>query len=84
MWKSNLNMILVIDDPRFVLMEECPPSPTRNASRIVRDAYDCWTKANNKARIHLLWIMSDIVSKKYETMVNARQIMDLIQEMFKE
>ena len=34
-WKSNLNTILVIDDLRFVLTEECPPNPNSNANRTV-------------------------------------------------
>ncbi|TYK27179.1 gag/pol protein [Cucumis melo var. makuwa] len=81
-WKSKLNMILVIADLRFVLMEECPPFPTKYASQGVRDAYDCWTKANNKARLHILASMSDILSKKHEIMVTARQIMDSLREIF--
>ena len=43
-WKLKLNMILVITNLRFVLMEKCPPFPTQNASKIVRDAYDRWTR----------------------------------------
>lgn len=40
MWKSNLNMILVNNDLHFVLMEKCPPSPTRNAFQIASNAYE--------------------------------------------
>ncbi|KAA0067449.1 gag/pol protein [Cucumis melo var. makuwa] len=75
-------MILVITDLRFVLMEECPPFPTKYASQSVRDAYDRWTKANDKARLHILASMSDILSKKHEIMVTTRQIMDSLREMF--
>ena len=71
-WKSNLNKILVNNDLRFVLMEECPHSPARNASQNVRDAYNRWTKANNKVRVYLVSSMFDILSKKHETMVIAR------------
>ncbi|KAA0046802.1 gag/pol protein [Cucumis melo var. makuwa] len=71
-WKSKLNMILVIVDLRFVLMEECPPFPTKYASQSVKDAYDRWTKANDKAHLHILASMSDILSKKHEIMVTAR------------
>ena len=39
-WKSNLNTILVIDDLKFVLIEEYPPNLSSNANRTVRDAYD--------------------------------------------
>ncbi|TYJ96908.1 gag/pol protein [Cucumis melo var. makuwa] len=61
-------MILVIADLRFVLMEECPPFLTKYASQSERDVYDRWTKANDKARLHILASMSDILSKKHEIM----------------
>ncbi|KAA0026005.1 gag/pol protein [Cucumis melo var. makuwa] len=75
-------MILVIAELRFVLMEECPPFPSQNASQSVKDAYDRWTKANDKARLYMMSSMSDILNKKHEIMVTARQIMDSLREMF--
>ncbi|KAA0041279.1 gag/pol protein [Cucumis melo var. makuwa] len=75
-------MIIVIVDLCFILMEECPPFPTQNASQSVKDAYDCWIKANDEARLYILASMSDILSKKHEIMVTARQIMDSLREMF--
>ncbi|KAA0063152.1 gag/pol protein [Cucumis melo var. makuwa] len=75
-------MVLVITDLRFFLMEECPPFPTKNASQSVRDVYDRWTKANDKAHFYVLASMSDILSKKHEIMLIARQIMDSLREMF--
>ena len=39
-YATNLNKILVNNDVHFILMEECPPFPTRNASQNVRDAYN--------------------------------------------
>ncbi|KAA0041562.1 DNA-binding protein HEXBP-like [Cucumis melo var. makuwa] len=62
-------------------MEECPPSRTQNASQSVRDAYDHWTKANDKAHVYILVSMSDILTKKHEIMVTARQIMDSLREI---
>ena len=32
-WKSNMNIVLVSEDYKFVLMEECPPQPAANATR---------------------------------------------------
>ncbi|KAA0032997.1 gag/pol protein [Cucumis melo var. makuwa] len=61
-------MILVIADLRFVLMEECPPFPSQNASQSVKDVYNRWTKANGKACLYILASMSDILSKKHEIM----------------
>ena len=73
-WKSNLNMILVIDDLCFVLMEE-HPSLARNASLTVRDTYDSH---------YILANMSDVLSKKHESMVTAHKIMDSFQEIFRQ
>ena len=53
-WKSNLNTILVTDDLRFVLTEECPLAPSSNANQNVRDAYDRWIKVNDNARVYIL------------------------------
>ncbi|TYK26813.1 gag/pol protein [Cucumis melo var. makuwa] len=58
---------------RLILVEECPPFLTQNASESVRDAYDCLTKAKNKARVYILASMSDILSKKHEIMSLERQ-----------
>lgn len=54
-------------------------------SRIIdwqRDAYDCWTKANDKTRVYILASLSDVLNKKHEAMMNARQIMESLQKMF--
>ena len=32
-WESNLNTILVVDDLKFILTEECPQTPASNANR---------------------------------------------------
>ncbi|KAA0049640.1 retrovirus-related pol polyprotein from transposon tnt 1-94 [Cucumis melo var. makuwa] len=42
--KVNRRNVRIITNLRFVLMEKCPPFPTQNASKIVRDAYDRWTR----------------------------------------
>ncbi|XP_038882358.1 uncharacterized protein LOC120073622 [Benincasa hispida] len=81
-WKSNLNTILVVDDLRFVLTEECPQAPTSNANRTVREAYDRWVKANEKARIYILASMSDVLAKKHESLATAKEIIDSLRELF--
>ncbi|TYK02410.1 DNA-binding protein HEXBP-like [Cucumis melo var. makuwa] len=63
-------------------MKECPPFPTQNASQSIRDTYDRWTKANDKAHLYILASMSNIPSKKHEIMIPTRQIMDSLREMF--
>ena len=39
-WKSNMNIVLVSEDYKFVLTEECPPQPAANATRAARESYE--------------------------------------------
>ncbi|XP_038896528.1 uncharacterized protein LOC120084779 [Benincasa hispida] len=80
-WKSNINTMLVVDDLRFVLTEECPPVPSTTANQNVRDIYDRWVRANEKARAYILARISDVLNKKHEDMPTAREIMGSLQEM---
>ena len=41
-WKSNVNIVLVCENNRFVLIEECPAEPAANAARSVRESYERW------------------------------------------
>ncbi|KAA0035676.1 gag/pol protein [Cucumis melo var. makuwa] len=81
-WKSNLNTILVVDDLRFILTEECPQTPTSNANRASREAYDRWIKANEKARVYILASMSDVLAKKHECLATTKEIVDSLKGMF--
>ena len=49
-WKSNINIVLICENQKFVLTEECPPEPPANASHTVRERYDSWIHSNNKVR----------------------------------
>ncbi|XP_038882326.1 uncharacterized protein LOC120073576 [Benincasa hispida] len=81
-WKSNLNTILVVDNLRFVLTEECCQAPASNANRTIREAYDRWIKANEKARVYILANMSDVLAKKHESLATTKEIIDSLREMF--
>ncbi|XP_038885939.1 uncharacterized protein LOC120076247 [Benincasa hispida] len=81
-WKSNLSIILVIDDPRYVLTEKCPPVPSSNANKNVRDAYDRWIKTNEKAHTYILANISNVLAKKHESMSTTKEIMESLHGMF--
>ena len=36
-WKSNINIVLICENQKFVLTEECPPGPPANTSRTVQE-----------------------------------------------
>ena len=44
---------------RFILIDPCPPIPATNAQRAVRENYDRWMNANNRAINYMLASMSD-------------------------
>ena len=81
-WKHNINAILVTKDLKFVLTEECPQTPTTNATRIVREAYEKWVLLVEKARTYLLASMTDVLVTKQEAMGTAFEIMESLQAMF--
>ncbi|XP_073057004.1 uncharacterized protein [Primulina eburnea] len=81
-WKSNINIALVCKNLKFVLTEECPPEPSLNASRSVREIYDRWIATNNKEKGYLLAGMNDVLRLKHEHVDNAYQIIDSLQAMF--
>ena len=39
-WKSNMNIVLVCENFKFFLTEECPPRPHAKSSANVAEAYD--------------------------------------------
>ncbi|KAG6510438.1 hypothetical protein ZIOFF_028459 [Zingiber officinale] len=81
-WKSNINIVLVSENNRFVLTEECPPVPPANATRAVRELYDRWIASNNKAKAYMLASMSNALRSKMEPKECAFEIMESLQEMF--
>ncbi|KAA0060254.1 gag/pol protein [Cucumis melo var. makuwa] len=81
-WKNTINIVLIIDDLKFVLVEECPQVPAANATQTVREPYERWAKGNEKGRAYILASLSEVLAKKHESMLTAREIMDSLQEMF--
>ena len=67
---------------RFILTDPCPPVPAANASRAVRNSYDQWISANNRAIGYILASMSDMLRSKMERMDTAVEILEALHEIF--
>ncbi|XP_038891700.1 uncharacterized protein LOC120081093 [Benincasa hispida] len=80
--KNTINIVLIIDNLRFVQLEECPQVPFADAPQNIRDPYERWIKANEKARVYILTSLTKVLAKKHESMVTTCEIMDSSQEMF--
>ena len=74
--KNTINTILIVEDLKFAITEECSQVPAQNASRNVRDAYEKWMKTNEKARAYIFASLSEVLAKKHKTMATTREIMD--------
>ena len=81
-WKSNKIIVLICENYKFILTKECPPELATNATRTVREAYDHWIQANNKARCYMLAGMSNVLRIKCEKMETTYEIMESLQTMF--
>ena len=81
-WKSNINIVLICENQKFVLTEECPLKPPANASHTVRERYDSWIHSNNKARYYMLASMNDVLRKKHEDMETAYEIWESLHALF--
>ena len=75
-WKQNINIVLIGDNSKFVMTEESPEVPAEGATKSVRDKYECWQAANNKARYYMLTSMVDTLKTKMENVETAYEIMD--------
>ena len=80
-WKSNINIVLICHNQKFVLIEEFPPPPV-NASHTVRERYDSWIHSNNKTHCYMLANINDVLRKKHEDMETAYEIWESLQAMF--
>lgn len=47
--KRNINIVLVCENPNFILTEDYPKISVDDASPTVRARYGRWVNANNKA-----------------------------------
>ena len=81
-WKSNINIVLICENQKFVLTEECPPESPTNASRTIQERYDSRIHSNNKAQCYMLARMKDVLKKKHEDMETAYEICESLQAMF--
>ena len=74
-WKSDMNVILVCEDFKFIIMEECLHEPTLNVGKAARNAYNNWIKANEKTHSYLITFMSEVIAAHHKPMATASMIM---------
>ncbi|XP_062114481.1 uncharacterized protein LOC133825573 [Humulus lupulus] len=81
-WKSNINIVLIGDNSKFMMIETEPDFLRENAWKAMREKHDRWIAANNKAKAYMLPSMLETLRTKMENVENTYDIMEQFQEMF--
>ncbi|XP_062109659.1 uncharacterized protein LOC133821268 [Humulus lupulus] len=81
-WKSNINIVLIDDNSRFVMTEVCPDFHGDLSSKESREKYKCWLADNNKAKAYMLASMSNTLRTKLEDIETTYEFMERLHEMF--
>ncbi|XP_062103772.1 uncharacterized protein LOC133814882 [Humulus lupulus] len=80
--KSNINIVLIGNNTKFVMIKNKPNIPDENATKSVRERYERWHIANNKVKAYMLASMSDTLRTKLENVDTHFDIMGQLQDMF--
>ena len=74
--KSNLNIVLVGENIRYIINMPRLSPPNNNATYHIKEEYDHWVASNNKAIVYMLMTMSDVLRAKFEAKETTVQILD--------
>ena len=64
-WKSNLNIVLVEENIKYILNVPKPLVPNNTATRQVKAEFDQWVASNNKAITYMLASISNVLRAKF-------------------
>ncbi|XP_057954095.1 uncharacterized protein LOC131148409 [Malania oleifera] len=81
-WKRNLNIILTVEEYKYVLVEVCPQKPSERATDEETQAYRKWIKADEMVRCYILASMSNVLQHQHQFMPSSDDIMQNLKEMF--
>ena len=60
-WKKNLNLVIIVEEYKFVLTDVCPSTPGSESLKEDVEAYQQWRKADEMERCYILASMSNIL-----------------------
>ncbi|XP_062103811.1 uncharacterized protein LOC133814924 [Humulus lupulus] len=77
-----MNIVLICENHKFVLNEECPEVHDVTAPNSARETYDNWVLSNNKAKCYMLANMSDILRMNHEEYETVLEIWESLRAVF--
>ena len=60
-WKSNLDIVLIAEEYKYILVEECPPTSTDSSSEKEKESYKKRIKEDEMTRCYILASMSGVL-----------------------
>ncbi|XP_060972331.1 uncharacterized protein LOC115717818 [Cannabis sativa] len=81
-WRENINIALIGKNFLFVLTEEALEQPGENATKAVKEKFESWQNANNKARYFMLSSMVNTLKTRFANTLTTAEIMNLLTELF--
>ena len=60
-WKRNLDIVLTVEEHKFVLNQRCPNFPSLDAASEEKQRYDRWQKSNEMAKCYILVAVSNVL-----------------------
>ena len=59
-WKRNLDIVLTVEEHKYVLTKPCPSFPSLDAP-LEEKQYDRWQKSNEMAKCYILASISNVL-----------------------
>ncbi|KAM6543204.1 hypothetical protein CsatB_007651 [Cannabis sativa] len=82
-WRENINIALIGENALLVLTEEALEQPGENATKVVKEKFERWQNANNKARYFMLSSMVDNLKTRFANTLTVVDIMNQLTELFR-
>ena len=82
--KRNLDIVLTVEEHKYVLTQPCPNFPSLDASLEEKQRYDCWHKSNEMAKCYILASISNVLQHQMQDVKLVSDIMLSLKEMFSE
>ena len=83
-WKRNLDIVLTVEEHKYVLNKPCPSFPSLDAHFEEKQGYDRWQKYNEMAKCYILASISNVLQHQMQDVELALNIMLSLKEMFGE
>ena len=80
--KLNLNIIITINKPKWVLTTPCPPLTNDDSTQEDNDALAAWLRSDEIVRCYILVSMNNMLKEQHRDFETAADVLYNLLEMF--